>query len=68
MQHFFHIFPEIEQHIYFITANDRVALQNPRYFGLVFFSLFNPLTADIQIKGRAHCAELLEWFSFRVQI
>ncbi len=24
----------------------------------------NPLTADIQIKGRAHCAELLLFFSF----
>ncbi len=28
-----------------------------------FLSL-NPLTADIQIKGRAHCAELLVFFSF----
>ncbi len=24
----------------------------------------NPLTADIQIKGRVHCAELLVFFSF----
>ena len=26
--------------------------------------IVNPLTADMQIKGRAHCAELLVFFSF----
>ncbi len=30
------------------------------------YGILNPLIADIQIKGRAHCAELLVFFPFLI--
>ena len=40
--------------------NNWKCLQNYAY--IITVHLLNPLTADIQIKGRARCAELLVFF------